>query len=83
MNNDTPKIRLYKEKEKLQQVTHWDLDYLSRDEINNLYERETGHHPREDKQSHATAKNSQKLSLLLITTGVLLLVGSLFIASLI
>jgi hypothetical protein len=83
MSNETPTIRLYKEKEKLQQVTHWDLDYLSRDEINDLYKRETDHHPREDRQSHATAKSNQKLSLLLITTGVLLLAGSLFVASLI
>jgi hypothetical protein len=31
------KIRLIKEEEKIQQVTHWDLDYLSKDEIPDLF----------------------------------------------
>jgi hypothetical protein len=34
------KIHLIKEDEKIRQVTHWDLDYLPKDEILDLYQRE-------------------------------------------
>lgn len=37
------KIRLIREEEKIQQVTHWDLDYLSKDKIPDLFKREKGH----------------------------------------
>ena len=57
MNNETTKIRLYKEKEKLQQVTHWDLDYLSKDEIRNLCEQEQGQLPQKNKKDHVTGSS--------------------------
>ena len=82
MKNGNQKIRLFKEKEKLNQVTHWDLDYLTRDEIRDLYIRKTGYFRKVDKKRHATGKGSQKFSLLLITMGILLLAGSLYVASL-
>ena len=83
MNNEIQKIRVFKEKEKLNQVTHWDLDYLTRDEIRDLYVRKTVYFKQVDDKRHATGKGNQKFSLLLITMGILLLAGSLYVASLI
>jgi len=83
MKNGIQKIRLFKEKEKLNQVTHWDLDYLTRDEIRDLYNRKTGYYRQKDEKRDATGKGRQKFSLLLITMGILLLAGSLYVASLI
>ena len=83
MKNGTPKIRLFKEKEKIYQVTHWDLDYLTKDEIRDLYNRNTGQYKQEYEKRHSTGKSNQKFSLLLITMGILLLAGSLYVASLI
>ncbi len=83
MNNGIQKIRLFKEKEKLNQVTHWDLDSLTRDQIRDLYIRKPGYFRQVDDKRHATGKSSQKFSLLLITIGILLLAGSLYVASLI
>jgi hypothetical protein len=78
-----PKIRILKEKEKIQQVTHWDLDYLPRDEILNLYEQKTEHHQHRAEKLKQTGERHQKLSLLLIATGVFLLAGALYVATLI
>ena len=83
MKNGIQKIRLFKEKEKIHQVTHWDLDYLTKDEIKDLYNRKTGQYKQEDEKRNATGKSNQKFSLLLITMGILLLAGSLYVASLI
>ncbi len=82
MNNGHPKIRVYKEKEKTQRVTHWDLDYLPMDEIVALYKQNKGNPQPKDETGPATEKSNLKLSLLLIGTGLLLLVGSLCVASL-
>ena len=67
----------------MQQVTHWDMDYLPKDEILNLYERETADHGQKQETVRATRKNRQKLPLLLIVMGLILLAASLFVASLI
>lgn len=83
MKNGIQKFRLFKEKEKINQVTHWDLDYLTKDEIQDLYNRKTGYYRQGDQKRHATGKGGQKFSLLLITIGILLLAGSLYVASLI
>ena len=42
MKKEKYKFRLFKEKEKIRQVTHWDLDYLPMHEILELYQRESG-----------------------------------------
>ena len=76
------KIHLIKEDEKIRQVTHWDLDYLPKDEILDLYQRETGHYQQKNKGEHATDETNEKLPLLLIATGLFLLAGALYVASL-
>lgn len=83
MEKGLKKIRVIKEKEKIQQVTHWDLDYLSKDEVRDLYELNPAQYQRKDEIRHSTAKSKQKLSLLMITMGLFLLAGSLYVASLI
>ena len=83
MKKGLQKIRIIKAKEKIHQVTHWDLDYLPKDEILNLYERKTGYHQNKVEIGHETGKRHQKLSLLLITMVFFLLAGSLYVAYLI
>jgi hypothetical protein len=83
MKNEKQKIRLIKEDEKIRQVTHWDLDYLPKDEILDLYQRERGHHKQKNRIGHATDESNKKLSLVLIATGLLMLAGTLFVMSLI
>ena len=75
------KIRLIKEEEKIRQGTHWDLDYLPKDEILDLYEREKDHPQKEHGIAHASQESDKKLSLLLIATGLLLLAVALCAAS--
>ena len=82
MKKGKNKIRLIKEDEKIRQVAHWDLDYLSKDEILDLYERETGHHKQKIRIGHADDKNYEKVSMLLIAIGLLLLAGALCVAAL-
>jgi hypothetical protein len=76
-------IRVFKERGKVNQVTHWDLDYLSKDEVRELYERRPDDFRRRDKKGLESRKPNQKLALLLITIGLLLLAGSLYVASII
>jgi hypothetical protein len=47
MKNEKKKIHLIKEDEKIKQVTHWDLDYLPKDEILDLYQTGNGKPPTE------------------------------------
>ena len=79
----TNNIRLIKEEEKIRQVTHWDMDYLPRDEILEMYKREKRHHGLRGRYKSATDKNSKALSLLMIATGLLLLAVTLYVSSLI
>jgi hypothetical protein len=76
------KIRLIKEDEKIRQVTHWDLDYLSKEEILDLYKREAGLHKQKIRIGHAVDKGYEKVSMLLIAIGLLLLAGALCVAAL-
>ena len=82
MNNGIHRIRVIKEKEKIRQVTHWDLDYLPIDEVQDLYERKTVNGRQKEKTRHASGESNQKLSLLLIMIGLFLLAASLYFASL-
>ncbi len=82
MKKGKNKIRLIKEDEKIRQVTHWDLDYLPKDEILDLYRRETGHHNQKTSIELADEKSYAKVSMLLITLGLLLLAGALCVAAL-
>jgi hypothetical protein len=81
MEKEKSEIHLFKEKEKIRQVTHWDLDYLSKDEILDLYNRKTVYHQQKEEIGHAIGKNTPKFLLLLITVGLLLLAGSLCISA--
>ena len=83
MKNGLEKMRVYKEKGKIQRVTHWDLDYLPMDEILDLYKQKEEHQPPKGATGPATGKSNLKLSLLLIAAGLVLLAGSLYVASLI
>jgi len=83
MADNNRKIRVFKENGKTPQVTHWDLDYLSKDDVRDLYEQGTKNYQRKAKQERASSTSNQKLSLLLITIGCLLLAGSLYVASII
>ena len=74
---------MFKERGKVNQVTHWDLDYLSKEEVFDLYERRSDDFQRRDKKGHVNRKPNQKLALLLTTIGFLLLAGSLYLASMI
>jgi hypothetical protein len=80
MKTENRQFRLIKEKEKLQQVTHWDMDYLPRDEILELYQRRTGYRQQTDKTARAIDESHQTLPWLLIAAGVLLLAGTLCVA---
>ena len=83
MENGTRKIRIIKEKEKLNQVTHWDLDYLSKDEVQKLYEDKAGYPQQTDRIRRTSGESNQSAGLRLIMIGVLLLVVSLCVAALI
>ena len=88
MKKENQKVRLLKEEEKIRQVTHWDLDYLSKDEILDLYKRETGSHNPNNGIIHTTdntnktAMSNRNVALLLIAIGLMLLTGALYVASL-
>ena len=88
MEKENHKVRLFKEEEKIRQVTHWDLDYLSKDEILNLYKRGTGNLSPNNGIIHTTdninktAVSNRNISLLLIAIGLIMLTGALCVASL-
>jgi hypothetical protein len=75
------KARVFKEREKLQQVTHWDLDYLSKDDLYRLSEWKFDPYRQSQQNGLDTRQNNRSLPLLLISIGTILLLGSLFIAS--
>lgn len=79
MEEKKKKHRVFKEKGKIKQVTHWDLDYLPREEINDLYFQKREKNHREAQPAHQS--DSTKLALMLIGVGLVLLAGSLYLAS--
>ena len=79
MDENQKKHRVFKEKGKMEQVTHWDLDYLSREEVNDLYVQKREKNHREAKPEHRS--DGKKLALMLIGMGLALLAGALFLAS--
>ncbi|BBO77047.1 hypothetical protein DSCW_44640 [Desulfosarcina widdelii] len=79
MDEKQKKHRVFKEKGKIGQVTHWDLDYLSREEINDLYVQKREKNHRESHPEHRSG--GKKLALMLIGMGLALLAGALFLAS--
>ena len=79
MDENQKKHRVFKEKGKLEQVTHWDMDYLSREEVNDLYAQNREKNPREAQPEHRSG--GKKLALMLIGMGLSLLAGSLYLAS--
>ena len=83
MKKQNQKFRLIKEEEKIRQVTHWDLDYLPKDKILDLYQRGKGHYQPKKGNRHAADDSNKKLSLLLIASGLLLLAGTILLMTLI
>ena len=83
MKKENQRFRLFKENEKIRQVTHWDLDYLPMDEILELYQRESGPSQQKNSNEHVTDEGNTKLSLVLIASGLSILAGTLFIMSLV
>jgi len=79
MDEKQKKHRVFKEKGKIEQVTHWDLDYLSREEINDLYVQKREKNRREAQPERRSG--GKKLALMLIGMGLALLAGALFLAS--
>jgi len=82
MKTEKKKFRVTKEQEKIRQVTHWDLDYLPKEKILDLYQRETGYRKQKHKTAPATDESNRTIPLLLIAIGLLLLAGALCVASL-
>jgi len=83
MNTEEQAFRIIKEKEKIRQVTHWDLDFLSRKDLRDLYRRKTGDSFQIAKREHATYRSNQTLAIVLIAAGLFLLASSLYVLSLI
>jgi hypothetical protein len=79
MDENQKKHRVFKEKGKNEQVTHWDMDYLSREEVNDLYAQNREKKPREAQPERRSG--GKKLALMLIGMGLSLLAGSLYLAS--
>jgi len=79
MDEKQKKHRVFKEKGKIKQVTHWDLDYLPREEIKDLYLQKREKKHREAQPEHRSG--GKKLALMLIGMGLVLLAGSLYLAS--
>lgn len=79
MDEKQRKHRIFKEKGKIGQVTHWDMDYLSREEVNDLYVQKQEKNPWEAQPERRSG--GKKLALMLIGMGLALLAGSLYLAS--
>lgn len=79
MDEKQKKHRVFKEKGKIKQVTHWDLDYLPREEIDDLYLQKREENYR--KAGPTYRSGGKKLALMLIAMGLVLLAGSLYLAS--
>jgi hypothetical protein len=58
MKNEKRRFRLIKEEEKRRQVTHWDLDYLPKEEILDLYQRGTVYHQQKNSTAHTNNENN-------------------------
>ena len=72
-------MRVIKENGKLRQVTHWDIDYLSADQIETLYAKNDSEPSRN--VANSTDLSGTKWGLLLIGVGSIVLLFSLFLAS--
>jgi len=79
MEQQRRKHRVFKEKDKIERVTHWDLDYLPRQQISDLYAQKREKNHRETQPEHQSG--GKKLALMLIGIGFALLAGSLFLAT--
>lgn len=81
MNPSKTKPRVYQEQPKTRQTTHWDVDYLTRKEVDALYRVDTSP-KRPDPPLSPRASDDRRLPLILIGSGLLLLVISLSLATL-
>ena len=76
MNEPIKKRRIYKENQKLRQVTHWDVDYLSREQLDAYYQ--TPPEPRApERQPSGRNPTTPILPFVLMGAGVALLLLAL------
>ena len=74
MSVNAAKKRVTYERDKIRQVSHWDFDYLSMDEVEGLYARSKPTADRTRRRKHPRKPlTSRRLGLLCIATGVALL----------
>lgn len=77
MANQSSKQRLYTEREKVRHTTHWDLDYLPIEEVENYYV----HHPAKERGTGDTPPkkiiDQRRLGLVLIGIGAGLFAAAL------
>ena len=70
------KIRIYKEQAKDRHTTHWDMDYLTRKEVEALY---TKAKKKPGKREPDVEANPARIGWILIIVGVTLLIFSLLL----
>ena len=70
---------VFKERSKIGQVTHWDMDYLPKNEIEALYATQAPPPPRD--RTDPKPRTNTRLALILVGIGVLLLLISLGLAA--
>ncbi|MFO7645739.1 MAG: hypothetical protein R6W95_15250 [Desulfosarcina sp.] len=80
MNQPNKKLRVYQEKPKTRQTTHWDIDYMTTEAVEDLY---FGQPPptAEPAAPPKPKQSGNRLALILIGAGVILLGLSLVVAS--
>jgi len=71
---------IYSETGKTRQVTHWDMDYLPKDEIEALYDPISP--PPPPQRRRASRQSTTNVGLMLIVSGTLLLLFSVGLGSL-
>jgi hypothetical protein len=79
MEEEKKKVRIFKESEKNHQVTHWDMDYLTLEEVQALYNRQNG--GRHLKPNRVVEFINNHIPTLMIGLGLLLLSAAIFMAS--
>jgi len=79
MNQPNKKLRVYQEKPKTRQTTHWDIDYMTTEAVEDLY---FGQPPPTTEPAPPKPKQSgNRPALILIGAGLILLGLSLVVAS--
>ena len=84
MSKPGKKLRVYKETAKVQHTTHWDIDYLSLKEVDDLYGKDSGvpsseqPEPAVDRTGHL-ARYFRRIPLWVVLLIALLIFGRFFL----